>query len=148
MEAKRDRSAWLKGPAFPCEELPPNVARPWRIVLLGAPRRRQGTQAELLTQQLGASIFQQATSFGTAKTTRKDERSPAMSDALEYMRRGDLVPDATVLQMLAESVNCLRCHAFLARRFPRTWPQAEALQALIQEQNLGARPPVLEFWEI
>ena len=29
MEAKRDRSAWLKGPAFPCEVTAPNVARPF-----------------------------------------------------------------------------------------------------------------------
>jgi adenylate kinase len=145
MEAKRDRSAWLKGPAFPCEELPPNVARPWRIVLLGAPGVGKGTQAELLTQQLGACHLSTGDIFRTAKQLGKDERSPAMSDALEYMRRGDLVPDATVLQMVRERVNCLRCHGgFLLDGFPRTVAQAEALQALLQEQNL-ALDAVLNF---
>src|ERR1017187_2862137 len=145
MEAKCDRSAWLKGPAFPCEVIPPNVARPWRIVLLGAPGVGKGTQAELLTQQLGACHLSTGDIFRTAKRLREDERSPAMSDALEYMRRGDLVPDTTVLQMVRERGNCLRCPGgFLLDGFPRTVAQAAALGAQLQEQNL-ALDAVLNF---
>jgi adenylate kinase len=145
MEAKHDRSAWLKGPAFPCEVIPPSTARPWRIVLLGAPGVGKGTQAELLTQQLGACHLSTGDIFRTAKRLGKAELSPAMSAALEYMRRGDLVPDATVLQMVRERVNCLRCHGgFLLDGFPRTVAQAEALQALLREQYL-ALDAVLNF---
>ena len=61
-----------------------------------------------------------------------------MSTALEYMRRGDLVPDTTVLQMVCERVNCLRCGGgFLLDGFPRTVAQAQALQLVLQEQNLA-----------
>jgi adenylate kinase len=61
-----------------------------------------------------------------------------MSAALEYMRRGDLVPDTTVLQMVCERVNCLRCRGgFLLDGFPRTVAQAEALQLVLQEQSLA-----------
>jgi adenylate kinase len=53
------------------------------------------------------------------------------------MRRGDLVPDTTVLQMVCERVSCLRCRGgFLLDGFPRTVAQAEALQLVLQEQNL------------
>lgn len=145
METKCDRSAWLKGPSFPCEVIPPNVARSWRLVLLGAPGVGKGTQAELLTQQLGACHLSTGDIFRTIKRLGEGERSPAMSAALEYMRRGDLVPDATVLQMVRERVNCLRCHGgFLLDGFPRTVAQAEALQAVLQEQNL-ALDAVLNF---
>jgi len=145
METKCDRSAWLKGPAFPCEVIPPNAARPWRLVLLGAPGVGKGTQAELLTQRLGACHLSTGDIFRTAKCLGEDERSPAMTAALEYMRRGDLVPDATVLQLVRERVNCLRCGGgFLLDGFPRTVTQAEALQVLLQEQNL-ALDAVLNF---
>jgi adenylate kinase len=137
MQTNQDRSAWLKGPAFPCESIPANVARPWRLVLLGAPGVGKGTQAELLTQRLGACHLSTGDIFRTAKSLGEGERSPAMSAALEYMRRGDLVPDTTVLQIVRERVNCLSCRGgFLLDGFPRTVAQAEALQALLKEQNL------------
>lgn len=138
MGTKRDRSAWLKGPAFPCEGIPRSVARPWRLVLLGAPGVGKGTQAELLTQHLGACHLSTGDIFRTATRLGEGERSFAMSAAMEYMRRGDLVPDATVLQVVRERVNCLRCHGgFLLDGFPRTVAQAEALQVLLREQNLA-----------
>ena len=144
-QTNRDRSAWLKGPAFPCEAVPSNVARPWRLVLLGAPGVGKGTQAQLLTQQLGACHLSTGDIFRTAKSLGESERSPAMSAAMDYMRRGDLVPDATVLQVLRERVNCLRCRGgFLLDGFPRTVAQAEALQAALQEQNV-ALDAVLDF---
>jgi adenylate kinase len=137
METKCDRSTWLKGPSFSCEGVLPTIARPWRLVLLGAPGVGKGTQAELLTQRLGACHLSTGDVFRTAKSLGEDERSPAMTAALEYMRRGDLVPDTTVLQLVRERVNCLRCRGgFLLDGFPRTVAQAEALQALMQEQHL------------
>jgi adenylate kinase len=138
IETKCDRSAWLKGPAFPCEVVPPNVARPWRLVLLGAPGVGKGTLADLLTEQLGACHLSTGDIFRTAKCLEEADRSPAMSAAMEYMRRGDLVPDATVLQVVRERVNCLRCRGgFLLDGFPRTVAQAGALQAVLREQNLA-----------
>jgi adenylate kinase len=61
-----------------------------------------------------------------------------MSGALEYMRRGELVPDAIVLEVVRERMDCLRCGGgFLLDGFPRTVAQAEALQSLLKEQHLA-----------
>jgi adenylate kinase len=107
-------------------------------VLLGAPGVGKGTQAELLSQRLGACHLSTGDVFRAAKCLAEDERSPAMSAALEYMKRGELVPDGTVLEMVRERVNCLRCRGgFLLDGFPRTVAQAQALQTLLQERDLA-----------
>jgi len=138
VETKHDRVAWLKGPAFQCEDSTTQVNRPWRLVLLGAPGVGKGTQAELLSERLGACHLSTGDVFRAAKCLAEGERSPSMSAALEYMRRGELVPDATVLEMVRERVGCLRCRGgFLLDGFPRTVKQAEALQGILKEQNVA-----------
>jgi len=53
------------------------------------------------------------------------------------MRRGDLVPDETVLALVTERVACLRCKGgFLLDGFPRTVAQAEALEKLMASEKL------------
>jgi adenylate kinase len=53
------------------------------------------------------------------------------------MRKGELVPDETVLALVAERLNCLRCEGgFLLDGFPRTVAQAEALEQLMEGQGL------------
>jgi adenylate kinase len=75
--------------------------------------------------------------FRAAKSLPAQERSPALEAAFEYMRRGELVPDLTVLEIVRERVRCLRCQGgFLLDGFPRTVAQAEALNALLKEENL------------
>jgi adenylate kinase len=61
-----------------------------------------------------------------------------MKEALGYMRRGDLVPDATVWEMVRERVGCLRCGGgFILDGFPRTLGQAEALKQLMDREGLA-----------
>jgi adenylate kinase len=137
MQSTRDRSAWLSGPHFPCKNTPPETQRPWRIILLGAPGVGKGTQAELLVGSLGACHLSTGDVFRAAKSQSDADRSPAMSAAIGYMKRGDLVPDEIVLEMIAERQGCLRCHGgFLLDGFPRTVAQAEALEKLLQKQNV------------
>lgn len=137
MEPKNDRAAWLKGPEHTCCSLPTPPERPWRLVLLGAPGVGKGTQAELLTERLGTCHLSTGDVFRAAKCLSENDRSPAMKEALEFMRRGELVPDATVLAMVRERVGCLRCAGgFLLDGFPRTVPQAEALDAILKDENL------------
>jgi adenylate kinase len=51
-----------------------------------------------------------------------------MAAALDYMRRGDLVPDSTVWEMVRERSGCLHCQGgFALDGFPRTLGQAETL---------------------
>jgi adenylate kinase len=137
MTTHRDRTAWLKGGAALCENPPqkPNVQR--RLVLLGAPGVGKGTQAELLSAALGACHLSTGDIFRAAKALDTCELRPALSSALGYMKRGELVPDKIVLDLLRERVRCLRCEGgFLLDGFPRTVAQAEALEKLLSKQKL------------
>ncbi|HOC56809.1 MAG TPA: nucleoside monophosphate kinase [Verrucomicrobiota bacterium] len=137
MQIKPDRKAWLKAGTAQCE--PPPVAQhpPRRLVLLGAPGVGKGTQAELLCARLGTCHLSTGDIFRAAKAMNPAERSPALTAALDYMRRGDLVPDETVLALVAERVACLRCESgFLLDGFPRTVAQAKALDKLLAGEQI------------
>lgn len=137
--AQQNRAPWLKGPSAASCELPSKtIERPFRLVLLGAPGVGKGTQAELLSERLGACHLSTGDIFRAAKSLDACERTPALEAALGYMKRGELVPDETVLNIVRERVGCLRCRGgFLLDGFPRTVPQAEALAALLRGENLN-----------
>jgi adenylate kinase len=110
----------------------------WRLVLLGAPGVGKGTQADLLNERLGACHLSTGDVFRAAGTRSDCEQSPAMKEALSYMRRGALVPDSTVWEMVRERVGCLRCGGgFILDGFPRTLGQAELLQQLLDGERLA-----------
>jgi len=137
METKRDRAAWLRGGTAQCAPLPKTNGLARRLVLLGAPGVGKGTQAELLSAKLGACHLSTGDIFRAAKGLDSAERTTALTAALEYMRRGDLVPDETVLALVAERMGCLRCEGgFLLDGFPRTVAQAEALEKLLAGEKL------------
>ena len=137
-QTSNDRAAWLQGPSARCAVVPEAAQTPWRIVLLGAPGVGKGTQAELLNLRLGACHLSTGDVFRAAKGRDDCELSPAMKAALEYMRRGDLVPDATVWDMVRERSGCLRCSGgFILDGFPRTLVQAEALKQLMGDEGLS-----------
>ncbi len=132
-----DRARWLQGPSARCT--PPAGKRnpAWRLVLFGPPGVGKGTQAQLLHQQLGACHLSTGDVFRSAASRKDCAPSPAMAAALEYMRRGALVPDDTVWEMVRERLGCLRCSGgFLLDGFPRTLSQAESLHDLLQKENL------------
>jgi adenylate kinase len=137
MNAKNDRAAWLKGPGAHCLVPPRTQAHPRRFVLLGAPGVGKGTQAELLSERLGACQLSTGDVFRAAKSTAECERSPALNLALEAMSKGELVGDETVLAMIKERTACLLCGGgFLLDGFPRTVAQAEALTELLASENV------------
>lgn len=135
---RRDRTAWLKDGKAECKVQPPQVDKPWRLVLLGAPGIGKGTQAELLSKTLGACQLSTGDVFRAAKAIAEGERSPAIKEALEYMKAGKLVPDETVVAMVRERVKCLHCEGgFLLDGFPRTVAQAEALEQILKDEKLN-----------
>src|SRR5512146_3258187 len=100
MNVKIDRAAWLRGSTGRCE-LPVQIrVRPRRLVLLGAPGIGKGTQAELLSAQLGSCHLSTGDVFRAAKSSDDCMRSPALNIALDAMRRGELVSDETVLAIV------------------------------------------------
>jgi adenylate kinase len=136
MSAKQDRQTWFQGGAAHCEPLPPARDRPFRLVLLGPPGVGKGTQAELLCQALGTCHLSTGDLFRAAQC--QAQPSPALRAALEAMRRGELVSDDLVVAMVRERTGCLRCGGgFMLDGFPRTAPQARALDALLAKQGVS-----------
>jgi len=137
MSAQKVRIAWIQGGAAECKVLPPIPPRLFRLVLLGAPGVGKGTQAELLCERLGTCHLSTGDIFRAAKCLAEGERSPALEAALGYMKRGDLVPDQTVLDLIRERTRCVRCHGgFLLDGFPRTVAQAEAFARILDQEQI------------
>lgn len=137
-----DRAAWLQGHtpdgSGNCSALPPEPKNPSRLVLLGAPGVGKGTQAELLCERLGACHLSTGDVFRAASQRPDCDQSPAIKAALAYMRRGELVPDSTVWDMVRERSGCLlHCGGFILDGFPRTLAQAESLKELLEKDNLS-----------
>jgi adenylate kinase len=145
MQSQSNRNAWLKGGNARCEILPHPVGRPHHLVLLGAPGVGKGTQATLISERLGVCHLSTGDIFRAAKCSDECERTPAMTRALEFMRRGELVPDEIVLRLVSERAVCLRCRGgFLLDGFPRTVAQAEALEEVLTDQK-GSLDAVVEY---
>ena len=96
------------------------------IIILGAPGAGKGTQAV----RLAAAREVPHISTGDLFRENLKEATPIGLEAKEYMDAGQLVPDEIVLDMLSERIAAGDCRAgYLLDGFPRTVPQAEALDA-------------------
>jgi adenylate kinase len=139
MNGKNDRAAWLKADGVICSNPPRRApAKAWRLVLLGAPGVGKGTQAELLHERLGACHLSTGDVFRAAKNRCEGVLPPTMHRALDFMRRGELVPDQTVLDLVSERTGCLHCcGGFLLDGFPRTVAQAVALEELLKREDVA-----------
>jgi len=105
------------------------------LVLLGAPGAGKGTQADVLVGRLGLLHL----STGELLREHLRRRTPLGLEAEGYMSRGELVPDETVIGMVADRLGQPdAAGGIVLDGFPRTVAQAEALDRL-----LGARgwPP-------
>ncbi len=141
MNVQRDKAPWLKSWLEATDIKPeltvPPGQRAYRLVLLGAPGVGKGTQAELLSARLGPCHLATGDIFRAAKAFDPAMLSPALKEALDYMQRGELVPDDTVIALVRERVHCLRWPTgFLLDGFPRTVPQAEALEQMLSAERL------------
>lgn len=100
-----------------------------RIILLGAPGAGKGTVSKLITAKHGA------VQISTGDMLRKEMKdgSALGRKAEDYIKRGDLVPDGIILDMMKERLQQPDCKGgFILDGFPRTIPQAEALTALFE----------------
>lgn len=109
---------------------------PLYIVLLGGPGAGKGTQGAQLTTYLGIPRVSSGDLFREHVRSRTDLGVQAKA----YMDRGELVPDSITVAMVMErlAVNDCRRGAILDG-FPRTLPQAEALENALAAQGKRVR---------
>ena len=132
-----DRVTWIKGPGNRCSHPPLTAKRSWHIVLLGPPGVGKGTQAKMLCEKFGTCHLSTGDVFRAATLIELNKASPAMSVALECMMLGELVPDPTVMAIVRERRECLRCGGgILLDGFPRTAAQAAALERTLVEEGI------------
>lgn len=101
-----------------------------RIVLLGPPGAGKGTQAVLLASAHGIPHV------STGEMLRKADKdgTPLGLQVRSILARGDLVPDEVVIALLRERLQQQDCdRGFLLDGFPRTVPQAQALNRMLVE---------------
>ncbi len=102
------------------------------LVMLGAPGAGKGTQAERLGARLGLPHVSTGDLFRAALRAG----SPLGADVRPYLERGALVPDAvTVDVMAARLAEPDARRGVILDGFPRTVPQAEALERLLASRG-------------
>ena len=101
-----------------------------KLILLGAPGAGKGTVAKLLTQVDGSVQI----STGDILRGAVQAGTELGKEAKAYMDAGDLVPDELIMGIMEERLQEDDCkNGFLLDGFPRTIPQAEALDALLDK---------------
>ena len=98
-----------------------------KIIFLGAPGAGKGTQAEVVSQRFAIP----AISTGAIIRAAIAEATPTGLMAKSYIEKGNLVPDEVVIGIIKERLAKDDCkNGFILDGFPRTVPQAEALDQM------------------
>jgi adenylate kinase len=97
-------------------------------VLLGAPGSGKGTQAEMITRQFGIPV----TSPGAILRRERELETPLGLETAETTQRGGLVSDKIIVELIEDWLRLHGAHGFVFDGFPRTLPQAEALETILK----------------
>jgi adenylate kinase len=100
------------------------------LILLGPPGSGKGTQGERLQEDFRLPYY----ATGDILRAAVKEGTEVGKQAKEYMDRGDLVPDEVIIGVIAERLQQEEAaDGFILDGFPRTVPQAEALDEKMKE---------------
>ncbi len=98
------------------------------IILMGPPAAGKGTQSELIVKNFALPHI----STGDMLRAAIEKKTPLGLKAQEYMNAGALVPDDVIIGLVEERLKEDDCKkGFLLDGFPRTIPQAEALDSML-----------------
>jgi adenylate kinase len=104
------------------------------VVVMGPPGAGKGTQAGRLARDRGVPKI----STGDILRDGVREQNPTALEARARMDRGELVDDATMIAIVAERLSRPDVEAgFVLDGFPRTVPQARALDELMEQRGRG-----------
>ena len=104
------------------------------LIFMGPPGAGKGTQAKLLQDRFGACQI----STGDILRKAVAEKNPLGQEASQYISRGALVPDDLIVNMVAARLKEKDCEpGFILDGFPRTIPQAESLDAILQREGIA-----------
>lgn len=110
-----------------------------RILLIGAPGAGKGTQAAAIADRFGITHI----SSGDLLRKHVTEETTIGRQAREYLARGDLVPDAIVMDMLRKPVvAATEAGGYVLDGFPRTVAQAEAAYETASELGVAVEVAV------
>lgn len=97
------------------------------IIFLGAPGAGKGTQAEIVSEKLAIPTV----STGNIIRAALKNGTPMGLKAKEFIESGKLVPDEVVIGIIKDRLQEEDCkNGFILDGFPRTIPQAEALDTM------------------
>ena len=103
-----------------------------KLILLGAPGAGKGTQADILKKKLNVPTI----STGNILRAAIKDGTPTGLKAKSYMDQGQLVPDELTVKILLDRVAQDDCkNGYVLDGFPRTIPQAEALDVALAKLN-------------
>ena len=103
-----------------------------KIIMLGAPGAGKGTQAKMLAEKYGIPHI----STGDIFRANIKNNTELGKKAKGYMDAGQLVPDELVVDLVVDRIKNADCiKGFILDGFPRTIPQAEALDYALNNQN-------------